>query len=283
MLSLIKEENDESLYHSIKEELESLKASIKNLEVATLLDQEFDNNNCYLEIHPGAGGVESCDWSNMLLRMYTMFFDKFGFEYNIIDKQNGDEAGIKSVLIYVSGDHPYGYLKSEIGVHRLVRISPFNAAGKRQTSFAAVNVTPEFDKISEVEINDADVRVDVYRSSGNGGQGVNTTDSAVRITHIPSGIVVTVQNERSQLKNKEIAMNILKNKLYEIEVKNRNEEINSLKGSANINFGSQIRNYVLEPYSLVKDVRSGYETANVSKVLDGDIYPFIESFLRIKR
>lgn len=280
---LIKEENDEDLYNSIVIDLEDLKSNIKNLEVATLLDQEFDNNNCYLEIHPGAGGVESCDWASMLLRMYTMFFDKFGFEYNIIDRQNGDEAGIKSVLIYVTGDHVYGYLRSEIGVHRLVRISPFNAAGKRQTSFAAVNVTPEFDQISDIVINDSDIRVDVYRSSGNGGQGVNTTDSAVRITHIPSGIVVTVQNERSQLKNKEIAMNILKNKLYEIEVKTRNDEINSLKGNDNINFGSQIRNYVLEPYSLVKDVRSGYETSNYHNVLDGDIYPFIEAYLKIKR
>lgn len=283
LINLIKTDYDEEILNSLVLEYESLKTRVDILEVNTLLNGEFDNNNCYLEIHPGAGGTEAQDWANMLLRMYTMFFDKFGFKYNIVEKSMGDEAGIKSVLIYVTGDHAYGYLKNEIGVHRLVRISPFNAAGKRQTSFAAVNVTPELDSVGDIEINDADIRVDVYRSSGNGGQGVNTTDSAVRITHIPSGIVVTVQNERSQLKNKEIAMNILRNKLKILEVEARNKEINSLKGNANIDFGSQIRNYVLEPYSLVKDVRSGYETANYQKVLDGDIYPFIESVLRMKR
>lgn len=283
LISLLKEESDDGLLNSIESDYSRIKDSLKNLEINTLLDGEFDNNNCYLEIHPGAGGTESCDWASMLLRMYTMFFDKFGFKYSIIDKLPGEEAGIKSVLVYVTGDHPYGYLKSEIGVHRLVRISPFNAAGKRQTSFAAVNVTPEFDKLDDVEIHDNDIRIDVYRSSGNGGQGVNTTDSAVRITHIPSGIVVSVQNERSQIKNKEIAMNILKSKLHKIEVEKRNKEINDLKGSANIDFGSQIRNYVLEPYSMVKDVRTNYEVNNHEKVLDGDIYPFIEAYLRMKR
>ena len=269
--------------NKVLDEYGSLKTRLDSLEVNTLLNGEFDSSNCYLEIHPGAGGTEAQDWANMLLRMYTMFFDKFGFKYNIIEKSNGEEAGIKSVLIYITGTYAYGYLKNEIGVHRLVRISPFNAAGKRQTSFAAVNVTPEFESVQDVLINDTDIRVDVYRSSGNGGQGVNTTDSAVRITHIPTGIVITVQNERSQLKNKEIALNILRNKLKQIEIENREKEINSLKGNANIDFGSQIRNYVLEPYSLVKDVRSGYETSNYEKVLDGDIYPFIESVLRMKR
>lgn len=283
MIDMLKKENDDEMLSNLESEYKSLKERIDTLEVNTLLDGEFDNSNCYFEIHPGAGGTEAQDWANMLLRMYTMFFDKFGFKYNIIEKSLGDEAGIKSVLIYVTGDHAYGYLKCEIGVHRLVRISPFNAAGKRQTSFAAVNVTPEFESLGDIEINDADIRVDVYRSSGNGGQGVNTTDSAVRITHIPTGIVVTVQNERSQIKNKEIAMSILKNKLKSIEVEKRNKEINDLKGNANIDFGSQIRNYVLEPYSLVKDVRSGYENSNYKNVLDGDIYPFIESVLRMKR
>lgn len=283
MIDMLKNENDDEMLSNLESEYKSLKERIDTLEVNTLLDGEFDNSNCYFEIHPGAGGTEAQDWANMLLRMYTMFFDKFGFKYNIIEKSLGDEAGIKSVLIYVTGDHAYGYLKCEIGVHRLVRISPFNAAGKRQTSFAAVNVTPEFESLGDIEINDADIRVDVYRSSGNGGQGVNTTDSAVRITHIPTGIVVTVQNERSQIKNKEIAMSILKNKLKSIEVEKRNKEINDLKGNANIDFGSQIRNYVLEPYSLVKDVRSGYENSNYKNVLDGDIYPFIESVLRMKR
>lgn len=283
MLDMLKNENDEDMLSNLEVEYHEIKNRLDTLEVNTLLDGEFDNSNCYLEIHPGAGGTEAQDWANMLLRMYTMFFDKFGFKYNIIEKSLGDEAGIKSVLIYVTGDHAYGYLKCEIGVHRLVRISPFNAAGKRQTSFAAVNVTPEFESLGDIEISDSDIRVDVYRSSGNGGQGVNTTDSAVRITHIPTGIVVTVQNERSQIKNKEIAMSILKNKLKSIEVEKRNKEINDLKGSANIDFGSQIRNYVLEPYSLVKDVRSGYENSNYKNVLDGDIYPFIESVLRMKR
>lgn len=283
MLELIKLESDAEILSSLENEYGSLKTKLDSLEVNTLLNGEFDSSNCYLEIHPGAGGTEAQDWANMLLRMYTMFFDKFGFKYNIIEKSNGEEAGIKSVLIYITGTYAYGYLKNEIGVHRLVRISPFNAAGKRQTSFAAVNVTPEFESVQDVLINDTDIRVDVYRSSGNGGQGVNTTDSAVRITHIPTGIVITVQNERSQLKNKEIALNILRNKLKQIEIENREKEINSLKGNANIDFGSQIRNYVLEPYSLVKDVRSGYETSNYEKVLDGDIYPFIESVLRMKR
>ena len=219
----------------------------------------------------------------MLLRLYTMFIPKMGFKYQIIDKQQGEEAGIKSVMLYITGEYAYGYLKSEIGVHRLVRMSPFNAAGKRQTSFAAVNVIPEIEDVKDIEIKESDIRVDVYRSSGNGGQGVNTTDSAVRITHIPSGIVVTVQNERSQIKNKDIAMKILMSKLYQIELQKRTDYINSLKGNSAIDFGSQIRNYVLEPYSLVKDLRSGYESSNPDKVLDGDLYPFIESYLRIKR
>lgn len=283
ILELLKLEEDEELLNNSRTELENILKRLKEYEVKSLLDGEFDASNCYLEIHPGAGGTESCDWANMLLRMYTMFCDKFGFKYQVIDKQNGDEAGIKSVMLYITGNYCYGYLKSEIGVHRLVRISPFNAAGKRQTSFAAVNVTPEFATVSNIEIKDEDVRIDVYRSSGCGGQGVNTTDSAVRITHIPSGIVVTVQNERSQLKNKEIAFNILKSKLYSIEVEKRNSEINALKGNDNINFGSQIRNYVLEPYSLVKDLRTDYESNMPSKVLDGDIMPFIEAYLRMKR
>ena len=263
---------------------DSLKDKLDEFETASLLNGEYDKEYCYLEIHPGAGGTESCDWANMLLRMYTMFFDKFGFSYEIIDKQPGDEAGIKSVLIYIKGTNAYGYLKSEIGVHRLVRISPFNANGKRQTSFAAVNVTPEFPDVSKnIDIKDEDLRIDVYRSSGNGGQGVNTTDSAVRVTHIPTGIVVTCQNERSQIKNKETAIKVLKNKLYVLEVEKQNDSINKLKGNSNIDFGSQIRNYVLEPYTLVKDVRSGFETNNASKVLDGDIYGFINAFLRMKR
>ena len=277
-------EDDSLEIDEIINDYDLIKERLEEFETASLLDGEFDKENCYLEIHPGAGGTESCDWANMLLRMYTMFFDKFGLKYEIIDKLPGEEAGIKSVLIYVQGMNAYGYLKSEIGVHRLVRISPFNANGKRQTSFAAVNVTPEFPDVSKnIELNEDDLRIDVYRSSGNGGQGVNTTDSAVRVTHIPTGIVVTCQNERSQIKNKDTAIKVLKNKLYEIELEKRQDSINSLKGTSNIDFGSQIRNYVLEPYTLVKDVRSGFETNNASKVLDGDLYGFINAYLRIKR
>ena len=284
LLQLLELEPDDNELASIEKEIEDIKTRVDEFQVKSLLNGEYDAGNCYLEIHPGAGGTESCDWASMLMRMYTMFFDKFGFKYSILDQQPGEEAGIKSVMIYVEGMYAYGYLKSEIGVHRLVRISPFNAAGKRQTSFAAVNVTPEFNEVSkDIEIKDEDIRVDVYRSSGNGGQGVNTTDSAVRISHIPSGIVVTCQNERSQLRNKETAMNILKSKLYQLEVEKQNKEINDLKGNANIDFGSQIRNYVLEPYTLVKDQRSGYETSQAYKVLDGDLYPFIDAYLRIKR
>ena len=268
----------------LETELNNIKNEINDLEIETLLNGPYDNSSCYLEIHPGAGGTEACDWADMLLRMYTMFCDKNNYKYEIIDKLKGDTAGIKSVTLKITGDHAYGYFKSEIGVHRLVRISPFNAAGKRQTSFASVSVIPEINKDIEIDINPNDIRVDVYRSSGCGGQGVNTTDSAVRITHIPTNIVVTYQNERSQIQNKETAMNLLRSKLFQIELKNKQKEINDLKGETlNIDFGSQIRNYTLEPYSLVKDVRTNYETTNTSKVLDGDILEFMKEYLRIKR
>ena len=268
----------------LETELNNIKNEINDLEIETLLNGPYDNSSCYLEIHPGAGGTEACDWADMLLRMYTMFCDKNNYKYKIIDKLKGDTAGIKSVTLKITGDHAYGYFKSEIGVHRLVRISPFNAAGKRQTSFASVSVIPEINKDIEIDINPNDIRVDVYRSSGCGGQGVNTTDSAVRITHIPTNIVVTCQNERSQIQNKETAMNLLRSKLFQIELKNKQKEINNLKGETlNIDFGSQIRNYTLEPYSLVKDVRTNYETTNTNKVLDGDILEFMKEYLRIKR
>ena len=260
-----------------------IKEKVSSFEIKALLSGEYDDDNCFLEIHPGAGGTEAQDWAEMLLRMYSMFASKNNYSFDILDKQNGDEAGIKSVIVHIKGDHAYGYFKSEIGVHRLVRISPFDSSARRHTSFAAVNVTPEIAETSDIEIQDDDVRIDVYRSSGCGGQGVNTTDSAVRITHIPTGIVVAVQNERSQLKNKEIAFNILRSKLKKLSDEARKNKINSLKGNENINFGSQIRNYVLEPYSLVKDLRTDLESNNPTKVLDGDILPFIEAYLRIKR
>lgn len=283
LLEILSSEDTNEL-KELETELNNIKKEINDLEIETLLNGPYDNSSCYLEIHPGAGGTEACDWADMLLRMYTMFCDKNNYKYEIIDKLKGDTAGIKSVTLKITGDHAYGYFKSEIGVHRLVRISPFNAAGKRQTSFASVSVIPEINKDIEIDINPNDIRVDVYRSSGCGGQGVNTTDSAVRITHIPTNIVVTCQNERSQIQNKETAMNLLRSKLFQIELKNKQKEINDLKGETlNIDFGSQIRNYTLEPYSLVKDVRTNYETTNTSKVLDGDILEFMKEYLRIKR
>ncbi len=268
----------------LENELINLKNEINDLEVEALFKDKYDNSNCFLEIHPGAGGTEACDWAEMLQRMYIMFCEKYDFKYEILDKQKGETAGIKSVTIKISKMYAYGYFKGETGVHRLVRISPFNAAGKRQTSFASVSVIPEIDNNIKIDIKDEDLRIDVYRSSGCGGQGVNTTDSAVRITHIPTGIVVTCQNERSQIKNKAVALNVLKSKLYQLEEKNKKEAISDLKGTIkNIDFGSQIRNYTLEPYSLIKDVRTGYETANVEKVLNGDIIDFMKAYLRIKR
>lgn len=278
-IELLKMESDTELLSELDSLIKNIDEEENKLEINTLLNGEFDKNRCYLEIHPGAGGTESQDWANMLLRMYTMYFSKNDIPYEIIDKQDASDAGIKSVTLYVKKMYSYGYLKGEIGVHRLVRISPFDSNHRRHTSFAAVNVTPEVENAS-VEINDDDIRIDVYRSSGNGGQGVNTTDSAVRITHFPTGIVVAVQNERSQIRNKEIAMKILKSKLYKLKCDEQNAKINSIKGNSSIDFGSQIRNYVLEPYSLVKDLRSGYESNNPAKILDGDLNDIIESVLK---
>lgn len=250
-------------------------------ETLTYLSGKFDGNAAIFEIHAGAGGTESCDWALMLSRMYSKYFDKKNYEYEIIDEQKGEEAGIKSIVYLVKGNFAYGYLKNEKGVQRLVRLSPFDANNRRHTSFAAVDVTPEFDDDIDIKLDEKDIRIDVYRSSGAGGQGVNTTDSAVRVTHIPSGIVVTCQNERSQIKNKETALKVLKSKLYQTELKSRKEKIDSMKSDhSGIEFGSQIRSYVLHPYSLIKDHRTGFETSNVSKVLDGDIDVFIESNLK---
>lgn len=259
----------------------SLKGELETLELNTLLCGEFDNLNCYLEIHPGAGGTESCDWASMLLRMYRMFCEKNGYSYETVEEQKGDEAGIKSVTILIKGEYAFGYLKHEKGIHRLVRISPFDSSSRRHTSFASVTVTPEYKKDIDVEIKESDLKIDVYHSSGAGGQSVNTSNSAVRITHIPSKLVVTCQNERSQLKNKDQAMKLLKNKLYQMGVEKKEQEMNALKGIlSDINFGSQIRNYVLEPYKLIKDLRSGYESSNVEKILNGDLLPLLESLLK---
>ena len=278
ILNLIEVEFDQQLYEELINSENTIKCNLNEISINTLLNGEFDKNKCYLEIHPGAGGTESQDWASMLLRMYTLYFSKNDIPYEIIDKQDASDAGIKSVTLYLKKMYSYGYLKGEIGVHRLVRISPFDANHRRHTSFAAVNITPEIENAS-VSINDDDVRVDVYRSSGNGGQGVNTTDSAVRLTHLPTGIVVTVQNERSQIRNKEIAFKILKSKLFNLKMMEQNDKLNSIKGNSSIDFGSQIRNYVLEPYSLVKDLRSGYESTNPEKILDGDIGELLEKDL----
>ena len=251
------------------------------IKILTLLNGQYDSNNCILEIHPGAGGTESCDWASMLYRMYLRYLEKKNYKVELLDYQAGDEAGIKSVAIRVIGTNAYGYLKTEKGVHRLVRLSPFDSNNRRHTSFASVDVTPEIEKTNDIEIDEKDLKIDVYRSTGAGGQGVNTTDSAVRITHLPTKIVVTCQNERSQIQNKEQALKVLKSKLLLMKLEEEEKEMNKLKGeNMNIDFGSQIRSYVMHPYSMVKDHRTNIETSNVSKVMDGDIDMFIEAELK---
>ncbi len=268
----------------IEIEILNIKKELEELEIETLFDGEFDNNNAYIEIHSGAGGTESNDWADMLYRMYTRYLTDNNFKYDVISIQPGEEVGIKGVFLHVSGIHAFGKLKGETGVHRLVRISPFDAGKRRHTSFASVLVTPEISKNINIDIKDSDVKIDVYRSSGAGGQSVNTTDSAVRITHLPTGIVVTVQNERSQLKNKEKAFEILKSKLFALEQEKFDEKLKGLKGDVmDVNFGSATRSYVMCPYTLVKDNITGYETPNVKKVLDGEIEPFIEAYLRMNK
>ncbi len=265
----------------IERDLESINKNLENLKIDVLLSGEYDKNNALVEIHSGAGGTESNDWANMIKRMYLRYFDKKGFKYEILSEQEGEEVGIKGCLILVKHLNAFGLLKGETGVHRLVRISPFDSNKRRHTSFASVLVTPEINSNINIEIKEEDLKIDVYRSSGAGGQSVNTTDSAVRITHLPTGIVVTCQNERSQIKNKEKAMDILKSKLYLLEKESLDKKINDLKGSImDVNFGSQIRNYVMCPYSLVKDLRTNYETSNVNGVLDGDLDKLIESYLK---
>jgi peptide chain release factor 2 len=281
-LELIEISTEEEL-SEINNNINIIKEKIENLEINTLLNKEYDKYNCYLEIHPGAGGTESCDWASMLSRMYQRYASLNNYTCEILDEQKGEEAGIKSITLHIKGLYAYGYLKCEKGVHRLVRISPFDSNARRHTSFASVSVIPEIDNDINIEIKDTDLKIDVYHSSGAGGQSVNTSNSAVRITHLPTNTIVTCQNERSQMKNKEEAMKVLKSKLYQIELEKQENKINQIKGAnANINFGSQIRSYVLEPYTLVKDSRSGYETSQADKVLDGDIKPIIESVLKSK-
>ena len=278
----LKNSYDEELLELVSNEINNIKNEIDDVEVLLLLSGPYDKENAIVEIHSGAGGTEACDWANMLYRMYTRWCEKKNYKVEIIDTQTGEEVGIKSLTMFVKGVNAYGYLKNEKGVHRLVRISPFDSNARRHTSFASVDVTPLLEASDiKIDINPNDIRVDVYRSSGCGGQGVNTTDSAVRITHFPTKIVVTCQNERSQIQNKEKAMEVLKSKLYQLEMEKRNNELKELKGSQNdINFGSQIRSYVMCPYSMVKDHRTNVETSNVDKVLDGDIDLFINASLK---
>lgn len=260
-------------------EIKLIDKRFEELSKRTYLSGEYDKLNCYLDIHPGAGGTESCDWASMLLEMYKKYAEKNGFSCEEISVQKGEEAGIKSATLFIKGRYAYGYLKNEQGVHRLVRISPFDSNKRRHTSFASISVTPEFDDNIDIIIKDEDLKIDVYHSSGAGGQSVNTSNSAVRITHLPSKIVVTCQTERSQLKNKENAMKLLKNKLYQLELEENKKRIDDVKDSSSINFGSQIRSYVLEPYKLVKDHRTNFEHTSPEKVFDGDLNGLIESML----
>lgn len=281
LTDLLLEDMDEDIYAYVSEVVSELDKKVSKLELELLLNGEYDHNNCILEIHSGAGGTEACDWALMLYRMYMRWCEDKGYKGEVLDILEGDEAGIKRVSIAVKGVNAYGYLKCEKGIHRLVRLSPFDSNNKRHTSFASVEVIPEIDSNTSVEIRDEDLKIDVYHSSGAGGQSVNTTDSAVRITHLSTKIVVTCQNERSQLKNKEKALSILKGKLKLLEIEARERELASIRGeSKNIDFGSQIRSYVMHPYSMVKDHRTLCETSNVSKVLDGDLDMFIEAYLR---
>ena len=281
LLDMLEEESDEEVMHEVDIFSKEVTKKVEELNLLLLLNGPYDKNNCILEIHPGAGGTESCDWASMLYRMYQRWCEKKGYKVVIMDYQDGDEAGIKSVSMMIKGTNAYGYLKNEKGVHRLVRLSPFDSNNRRHTSFASVEVTPEINQDVNIEIDEKDLKIDVYRSTGAGGQGVNTTDSAVRITHLPSKIVVTCQNERSQIQNKEQALKVLKNKLLVKKLEEQEKELNNIKGEQkNIDFGSQIRSYVMHPYSMVKDHRTNMETSNVGKVLDGDIDLFIESNLK---
>ena len=275
------EENDPEMIPEIRAELDEFIETFENIRISTLLSGEYDKNNAILKLNAGAGGTESCDWCSMLYRMYTRWAERKGFTIDVIDYLDGDEAGIKSVTFQVNGENAYGYLKSEKGVHRLVRISPFNAQGKRQTSFVSLDVMPDIEEDLDVEVRDEDIRIDTYRSSGAGGQHINKTSSAIRITHFPTGIVVTCQNERSQHMNKDKAMQMLKAKLYMLKQEENAEKLSDIRGDVkDIGWGNQIRSYVMQPYKMVKDLRTEEETGNVDAVMDGAIDPFINAYLK---
>ena len=281
MIELLKEEDNLEIKELLNNNVLSYASLMDDLEVELLLDGEYDDCNCILEVHAGAGGTEACDWANMLYRMYLRWCEKHNYKIELIDYLSGEEVGVKSVTISIKGNNAYGYLKSEKGIHRLVRLSPFDSNHKRHTSFASVDVIPEIKRDIDIVIEDKDLKIDVYRSSGAGGQHVNTTDSAVRITHLPTNIVVTCQNGRSQIQNREEAMLVLKSKLKLLEIEKQENELNEVRGEQkNIEFGSQIRSYVLHPYSMIKDHRTNVESSNVDKILDGDIDIYINAYLK---
>ena len=281
LLEMGYEENDASLIPEVQEAMADFEKRFEHLRIKTLLSEEYDGDNAIVTLHAGAGGTEACDWVSMLFRMYTRWAEKHGFTTTVLDYLDGEEAGIKSVTVEIAGENAYGYMKSEKGIHRLVRISPFNAAGKRQTSFASCDVMPDIEEDLDIEINEDDLRIDTYRSSGAGGQHINKTSSAIRITHLPTNIVVQCQNERSQHMNKDKAMQMLKAKLYLLKQQENQEKLSGIRGEVKDNaWGSQIRSYVMQPYKLVKDHRTGAESSNVDAVMDGDIDLFINAYLK---
>jgi len=283
LIEMSEEDSDEETIKGIEEELARFEEEFEALRIQTLLTGEYDSSNAIVTLHAGAGGTESCDWASMLYRMYSRWAEKKGFSLEVLDYLDGDVAGIKGVTFEVEGENAYGYLRSEKGVHRLVRISPFNAAGKRQTSFASCDVIPDIEDDIDIEINEEDLRIDTYRSGGAGGQHVNKTSSAVRITHQPTGIVVQCQNERSQHMNKDKAMQMLKAKLYLLKQQEQADKVSGIRGEVKeIGFGSQIRSYVMQPYTMVKDHRTNMEISNVNGVMDGNLDPFINAYLSIK-
>lgn len=284
LIEMSEEEPDDETTSEIEDDLTRFGEEFEELRIQTLLTGEYDKCNAIVTLHAGAGGTESCDWTGMLYRMYSRWAEKKGFSMEVLDYLEGDVAGIKGVTFEIAGENAYGYLRSEKGVHRLVRISPFNAAGKRQTSFASCDVIPDIEDEIEIEINEDDLRIDTYRSSGAGGQHINKTSSAIRITHLPTGIVVQCQNERSQHQNKDKAMQMLKAKLYILKQQEQAEKMSDIRGDVkDINFGNQIRSYVMQPYTLVKDHRTNTEISNVGSVMDGNIDPFINAYLGAKR
>ena len=281
LYELVKEENDQDLYSELDQEVTLLRSDLNDFELEMLLSEPYDANNAILELHPGAGGTESQDWASLLLRMYQRWAEQKNYSVETLNYLPGDEAGVKSVTLLIKGHNAYGYLKAEKGVHRLVRISPFDSSGRRHTSFVSCDVSPEIEDDIDIEIRTEDLKIDTYRSSGAGGQHVNVTDSAVRITHLPTNIIVTCQSGRSQIKNREDAMKMLKSKLYQLEIEKQREELSEIRGEQkDIGWGSQIRSYIFHPYSMIKDHRTGLDIGNVQNVMDGDIDPLIDAYLR---